>query len=183
MNTQTRKRFYHPIQKDYVTFLTTSAESGGTHTLVEVELGPGGGNGIHYHSSFAEHFEVVQGTLSVQLGRATHVLTPGETAVAPPDVAHRFFNASAEPVIFRVELRPGSEGFEQGLQIVYGMANDGSLTKQGLPKNLYHLAVAVDLTESYLPGVLGLLQPLFRALARRARRKGIEQALIARYCR
>jgi hypothetical protein len=33
-----RRRYYHPEQKDYATFLQTSEETGGVHTLIEVEV-------------------------------------------------------------------------------------------------------------------------------------------------
>lgn len=39
-----QRRYYHPIQKDYATFLQTSEETGGERTLIEVEVAPGGGN-------------------------------------------------------------------------------------------------------------------------------------------
>jgi hypothetical protein len=42
------RRYYHPIQKDYATFLQTSEEMGGEYTLIEVEVAPGGGNEPHY---------------------------------------------------------------------------------------------------------------------------------------
>ena len=40
----TTRRYYHPLQKDYATFLKTSEETGGEFTLIEVEVAPGGGN-------------------------------------------------------------------------------------------------------------------------------------------
>jgi hypothetical protein len=40
------RRIYNPIQKDYLTFLKTSAETNGAFTLVEVELAPKGGVGF-----------------------------------------------------------------------------------------------------------------------------------------
>lgn len=36
-----QRRYYHPVQKDYATFLQTSEETGGEHTLIEVEVAPG----------------------------------------------------------------------------------------------------------------------------------------------
>ncbi len=36
-----QRRYYHPIQKDYATFLGTSEETGGEYTLIEVEVAPG----------------------------------------------------------------------------------------------------------------------------------------------
>ena len=40
----TKRRYYHPFQKDYATFLKTSEETGGEYTLIEVEVASGGGN-------------------------------------------------------------------------------------------------------------------------------------------
>jgi hypothetical protein len=37
-----RRRYYHPEQKDYATFLETSEETGGERTLIEIEVAPGG---------------------------------------------------------------------------------------------------------------------------------------------
>src|SRR3712207_5356398 len=85
-----KRRYYHPGQKDYATFLETSEESGGERTLIEIELAPGGGNAPHYHVTYDEHFEVLEGALEVQLGTASRTLQPGEKAVAHKTVLHRF---------------------------------------------------------------------------------------------
>ena len=45
------RRYYHPLQKDYATFLETSEETGGDRTLIEIEVAPGGGNAPHYHKT------------------------------------------------------------------------------------------------------------------------------------
>ena len=34
------RRYYHPLQKDYATFLQTSEEAGGERTLLEIEVAP-----------------------------------------------------------------------------------------------------------------------------------------------
>jgi quercetin dioxygenase-like cupin family protein len=47
----------------------TAHESGGEVTLVEVELAPGGGNGLHYHRSYTERFSPIVGELGVQIGK------------------------------------------------------------------------------------------------------------------
>jgi mannose-6-phosphate isomerase-like protein (cupin superfamily) len=178
----TARRVYNPIQKDAASFLVTARESGGTRTLVEIELAPGGGNALHIHTHFAEHFEVVEGELVVQLGREEHVLRPGDTAVAPPRTPHRFFSRSAAPTRFRVELRPGDEGFERALRIAYGLAADGRMNGKGIPRRLDNLALLVEMGGTLPAGFAGVLLPLLRPIARRARRQGVEAKLIARYC-
>jgi quercetin dioxygenase-like cupin family protein len=151
---QTLRRVYNPVQKDYATFLETSAETNGTRTLIEIDLAPGGGNRVHYHRAFSERFEVLDGTLQVQLGKQKHLLKPGQSATAYPNTLHCFSNPTDQRARFLVELQPGHAGFERSLQIGYGLAADGKTNKEGLPSNLYHLAVLFILSrlcQGYLP--------------------------------
>jgi mannose-6-phosphate isomerase-like protein (cupin superfamily) len=176
------RRIYHPLQKDYATFLETAAESGGRWTLLEIELAPGGGNALHIHHRFAERFTVVEGELEVQTGRASTVLRPGDSAVAPAGVAHRFSNPTNRVVRFRAELTPGHSGFENALRIAYGLAADGLMSANGMPKKLAHLALLVEMGDTELIGPAALLRPALSWLARRARARGVERELLARYC-
>lgn len=180
---QDTRRIYNPIQKDHATFLETSDETDGERTLIEIEVAPGGGTTPHYHLTYAENFEVTSGALEVMVGGKTRTLTAGDKEVAPKNTLHNFHNATDEPTTFLVELRPGSSGFEKALRIAYGLASDGLANSKGLPKNLYHTALLFEWGEGRLPGIFALLEPLFGFLARRARRKGIDMELEARYCR
>src|SRR4051812_938896 len=100
----TNRRFYSSVQKDAATFIETVAESGGTRTLLEIELAVGGGNAPHRPRPSAEHFPVGPGPLSVPLGEGAHRLAPGESAVAEIGALHNFTNDTDEPVVFLVEL-------------------------------------------------------------------------------
>jgi mannose-6-phosphate isomerase-like protein (cupin superfamily) len=86
------RRIWNPVQQDGATFLETAAESGGVHSLLEIDVAPGGGNELHRHLTYAEHFEVVSGRLTLQVGDATLLLGPGEQATAPIASAHCFRN-------------------------------------------------------------------------------------------
>src|SRR3954467_10774008 len=110
------RRIYNPIQKDAAIFRETSEESGGTRTLIQIELAPGGGNAPHRHMTYAEHFEVLEGRLVGMLEGGRHGLQPGDAAVAPAGALHNFRNPTDDTVVFRVELRPGHRGFERALQ-------------------------------------------------------------------
>lgn len=180
---QDKRRIYNPVQRDAATFLKTSEETGGELTLIEIEAAPGGGTTPHYHKTYAEHFEVLRGALEVQVGEVTHTLRPGHKAVAPINTLHRWHNATDDTVVFLVELRPGHGGFEKALRVAYGLAADGLANSNGLPKNLYHTALLFEWGEGRLPGVFAVLEPVFRLLARGARRKGIDRDLEAKYCR
>jgi quercetin dioxygenase-like cupin family protein len=78
------RSIYNPIQKDTATFLKTYANTNGEYTLVEVELANGGGVGLHYHKTYSETFNCLQGEVQVRLGKTAHTLKPGDFATAEP---------------------------------------------------------------------------------------------------
>ncbi|GAB2982388.1 hypothetical protein GCM10027049_18730 [Mucilaginibacter puniceus] len=182
MSSQLRK-IYNPIQKDTVIFLKTAAETNGEYTLVEVELADGGGVGLHYHKTYSEKFDCLEGVVQVGLGKKIYTLHPGDSATAEPNINHLFRNRSGAPCKFTVELRPASVGFEQSLQIGYGLATDGLCKKNGFPKNKLALAWLFDISESNLPGWMSIFEFILRKQAKKARDKGIDKALTEQYVR
>ncbi len=175
------RKIYNPIQKDYVTFLKTHADTNGECTLVEVELADGGGVGLHYHKTYSEKFDCLEGEVQVKLGKQLYSLKPGESATAEPNSNHLFRNRSGKPCKFRVELRPASRGFEQSLQIGYGLANDGLCKKNGFPKDKLALAWLFDISESNLPGWMSMIEFILRKQSKKARQKGIDKKLLDQY--
>ena len=173
----------NPIIGDRVTFVRTSAETGGAYSEIVVELSAGGGNEPHYHTQFAESFSPIEGDLGVLVGTERRTIRPGETATVEPGIVHCFFNATDEMVTFKGEARPGHEGLERFAQIAYGLARDGNVNKKGYPNKLAHIAILMEMGDVRIPGLaFKLMGPIFRWIARRARSKGIEQQLIDRYC-
>lgn len=177
------RKIYNPIQKDTVTFLKTSAETDGEYTLVEVELADGGGVGLHYHKTYSEKFECMDGEVQVKLGKTIRALQAGQSAKAEPNVNHLFRNRSGKTCSFRVELRPASRGFEQSLQIAYGLANDGLCKPNGFPKDKLALAWLFDISESNLPGWMSMFEFILRKQAKKAKQKGIDKKLLEKYIR
>jgi quercetin dioxygenase-like cupin family protein len=177
------RRIYNPVQKDYVTFLKTSEETKGEFTLVEVELAPKGGVGLHYHKTYSEKFECLDGELKVQAGKSVHTLSPGQTITAYPTIHHRFFNTSDRVCKFKVELRPANRGFEQSLQIGYGLARDGQTNNKGFPKDRLALAWLFEISESNLPGWMSIFEFILRRQAKKARQQKIDRQLIEKYVR
>jgi quercetin dioxygenase-like cupin family protein len=175
------RSIYNPIQKDKVTFLETSADSGGACTLVEVELADGGGVGLHYHKTYSESFECIEGEVQVRLDKTVHTLRAGGSAKADPNVNHFFRNRSGKPCRFRVKLTPASRGFEQSLQVGYGLARDGQCKPNGFPKDKLALAWLFEISESNLPGWMSIFEFILRRQARKAREKGIDKTLLEKY--
>jgi quercetin dioxygenase-like cupin family protein len=179
---KTLETITNPAQGDQITFLVTAAQSQGQWIRMETVLSPGGGNQPHRHPSFSEAFEVLQGTLVVQLDGRRHTVVAGQRAVAVPDTIHRFLNPTQETTTFITEVRPGSQSFEDGLRMLYGLAADGKVTSKGLPRNLFELAVVSSKSEVVPPGVAGLFFPLFRILAGSPAGKRTEARLLSLYC-
>jgi mannose-6-phosphate isomerase-like protein (cupin superfamily) len=172
---------YNPIQKDYVTFLEMSHETQFNHTLLQVDLAPSGGVGLHYHKHYSETFEVVEGVLGVQIGKEIMHLKVGETATAEAGERHRFFNDTQARCVFRCLVKPAFRGFEEVLQMGYGLANDGEMTATGLPKSSLVLGYLVWRGEVHLTGWRSLMEPFIHFLARRAIKKGIDKTLREKY--
>jgi quercetin dioxygenase-like cupin family protein len=166
------RKIYNPVQKYHVTFLKTHADTNGEYTLVEVELADGGGVGLHYHKIYAEKFDCLEGEMEVQLGKTLHKLQPGQSATAHPNINHLFRNRSGQSCKFLVELRPASRGFEQSLQIGYGLANDGLTKPNGFPKDRLALAWLFEISESNLPGWMSIFEFILRKQATKQERKG-----------
>lgn len=176
-----RKVFFNPIFKDKATVIKTSNDTAGAYLLGELEVAPGGGNFMHTHSAFEETFTAIKGKLGLMVQKEKFYLQPGESVTIPRNTPHRFFNDSLEIVSCYVKFTPGHDGFAKGIAIAYGLAADGKTNSKGIPKSLTHLALLIDLTDTRPTGILGWLYPLFKWLAKRARRNGVEEALLEKY--
>lgn len=177
-----KRVFQNPKFKDRVTVLKSPKETNHEYLLLEIELDPKGGNGLHYHTSFSEEFIPLNGDLGVRLGKEKVILKPGNSSTVKAGELHHFFNPGDETIRFQVKIVPGHEGFLQGVKIAYGLAEDGLTTKTGIPKKLDHLALLLKLSDTRATGPLGLLFSLIMSKAKRAERKGVLKELTEKYC-
>jgi mannose-6-phosphate isomerase-like protein (cupin superfamily) len=167
----------NPVIGDRVTFLKTAEETDGEYMLAKVELAPHGGNAMHYHLTFTEEFEVLEGRLNVDLDGRHLVLGPGEKALVPKKSRHRFYSTSDLRAPFTVAMRPARR-MEDALRVAYGLARDGKTNAKSVPRNVFQLALLYELGESYLVGMPLLVQrAAFGVLAKVARRRGVEKSL------
>jgi quercetin dioxygenase-like cupin family protein len=176
------EKIINPIAQEEIIFHATAKSTNGGKTLMEVTLGPKGGNPLHYHRQFAERFTILDGELNVQVGETVHKLKKGETITAKIGDRHRFFNTSGKQVKFNCELLPAHEGFENVLRIGFGLANDGYAGSNGMPKSLIHNGVLMNLGDGYFVGVFSLFEKLFRLIGRTKKAKQVEKELIEKYC-
>ena len=178
------KNYYNPANGEYTTILESSADTDGAYTHFEVSLSPGGGNPLHYHTSFTEEFTAIKGNLGLQLDKKKLYLQPGQSAMVPVYSHHRFFNDTTEPIIFRVKLTSGQPNFENFLKTMFGLVNDGkTVTKNQIPTNIYHIAVAYKWGDTHLTHpAFKLFSPFVLLIYKRAVKLGIEKKLLDLYC-
>jgi mannose-6-phosphate isomerase-like protein (cupin superfamily) len=165
------------VTSERVTFLATAEETNSEYVRIRNETSAGSpGVVMHYHLTYTEAFEVLEGSLDVCVDtKENHlVLAEGESVFVPLSTAHRWWNSSTEPVIFEVEIRP-ARNFEKSLRAAFGLAEDGKTNNKGVPKNIFELALIYELSESFIVGMhLFLQKEIFGALARIARWRGYD---------
>ncbi|WP_162817894.1 cupin domain-containing protein [Niabella yanshanensis] len=172
----------NPVIKDQVTFKQTAKDIKGGITRLEVTLMPGGGTPPHYHRNFSETFIVHSGALTIQLKNRTLVLDAGHQLTVEPGQLHRFTNTTAAAVHFTTIVEPGSEGFENALHILYGLAGDNQTDDKGNPRSLLALAVISHISDMRPGGAGALMIPFLGLLNFIAKISGYDKKLVARYC-
>lgn len=178
------KTYHNPLNGEYTRILESAADTDGNYSLLEVNLMPGGGNPLHYHTRFTEEFIAVKGLLGLQYENDTIHLKPGEARLVPIGLSHRFFNDSNEPIIFRIILRGGQPGFENFIKALFGLVNDGKTTGGMVPHNPFYAATLLVWGDTHINN---LFFSIFRPLAAFAyglgRIMGFEKKLLRKYCR
>lgn len=150
----------NPLTGERVTFLQTTQSTGGT--LLEIECAiprPGFGPPMHVHLKQQESFRVVAGTLGIAVGREQRLLGIGETAVAPPGVPHRFWNAGEGEARFIAAIEPPGD-FETHFKTMFGLARDGKGNRRGTPKNIWQFGVSLEIADTYLASMPIFVQKL-----------------------
>ncbi len=133
----------NPITGEQLTFIETASETAGAVTVVEVRVRPDGFvAAAHVHPKQTEIFRVVSGRMGVKLGREKLEAGPGEVLTIEPGVAHKFWNAADEDLVFVAEVCPSLE-WESLIETMYSLAADGKTSKKGMP-NPFRLAVIAN---------------------------------------
>jgi len=158
-----------------------SAVTGGA-TISECDLFPGAKTPWHYHTSFSEKFELLEGKLEVGRNGKIYQLSEGDEITIQQNETHFFNNKFSEKCRVRTILNPGNIQFEQASLILIGLTKDGLTSTTGVPKKLSDLALFLYLNNSKMTGFLKIFEPVFNAIAKRAIKTGRLKTLISRYC-
>jgi len=128
------------VTGETLVFHETSADTNGESVLVETIVRPGGFvAAAHIHPYQSERFEVLKGTLGLQLGEQTITARTGDVMLVEPGTQHRFWNAGDSETRFLCEVRPAL-AFESLIETMFTLAAEGQTNKRGMP-NPFRLAV------------------------------------------
>jgi len=171
---QTGQIIVNPVSGERIAFRKTSADTGGEYLEFDVELTPDGAvPGIHVHPHQEERFEILSGHVRFRKGIKKIDAKAGDVVVVEPGRAHKFQNTGEQGAAMRVRVTPALE-MERLLETAVELAQDGRVTKKGMPKPLdLALFVSEFKDEVRGPGSPGWIQRVSLApLALIARHRG-----------
>jgi quercetin dioxygenase-like cupin family protein len=113
----TRGDLHDDFTGQHLRFVRTGRDTGGALLQVEVSLEPGGWVPRHVHARQDERVTVLDGAIHIQVGRAQHLLRPGDVRDVPRRKLHVVRNADAGESRFLLEVRPARrmQGAMRGL--------------------------------------------------------------------
>jgi mannose-6-phosphate isomerase-like protein (cupin superfamily) len=127
----------------------------------------------HYHPAQDEHFEILEGSLRVEVDGVERALIAGETIDIPRGTTHRMWNPNEERARARWETRPAGRT-EDWFRALAGLQSTDGVDANGKPKVLPFAALAHEFRDTFR--LAALPAPIARiavgALARIARATG-----------
>lgn len=162
----------NPQVGEYAAALVTAAETNNEY-LRGLAITPPGAQGPpeHVHPNYAEQFEVIEGSLVVEIDGEPQTVGAGEQTTVEAGHQHTFRNDSEEYASFTVEARPAGR-LTDVVESMYGMAHEGKLTASGEPTFWQAMVMADELREDTVftsppPAVQWLLSAVCAPIGRR----------------
>jgi quercetin dioxygenase-like cupin family protein len=134
----------NPLTGERLVFHETARDTGGEYVRFEAFIQPGGCLAAgHVHPHQTETFEMVSGTLTIQIAGRTVEAVSGDRVAIEPGTRHNFRNNGSEVARFNVEVRPALK-IESLIETMYGLAADGKTNRLGMPNPLRLAVIAHD---------------------------------------
>ena len=147
-----------PITHTRTMVLPTEAETTGTGWLLEYHIPPQAGPIVpeHVHLTWTETFEIISGSASYKLNGVQGSAEAGDTIVMPPRQYHIHpWNAGETELVVR-QLDTFAQPSPRALHDVVGvfatlagLAGEGKVNNQGLPKNPLQLFAMLKILNKY----------------------------------
>ena len=132
----------NPVTGERIVFRQTSAETNGEAVVIECFVKPSGFVAAgHVHPFQSERFEVLAGSVTFKLDGQELPTGPGDVVLVSSGKSHQFWNGGDEEARFRCEIRPAL-AFEQLIETMFALANDGKTNRKGMPNPLRLAVIA-----------------------------------------
>lgn len=155
----------NPITGERITFVRTSAQTGGALAEMDLDLSPDAFLAAeHIHLRQEEKFEVLEGCIRLRCRGEESVAGPGETVVVPAGSPHAWAPADRRGSRVRLTFTPGAD-IEEFFDEFFRCGREGRTNAKGMPSTLVtaRLGLAHDM---YLAGPpVPLQRAAFRVLA------------------
>ncbi len=102
----------------------------------------------HYHPMQEEQFEIISGSMQVQLGETTHVYHAGDTFIVPVGVSHSMHNPTNEEAVVIWQVYPALNT-EAMFETIWGLAADGKTDAGGKPPLLQAAVIGYAYRNEY----------------------------------
>jgi mannose-6-phosphate isomerase-like protein (cupin superfamily) len=136
--------FSQPVTREWVFGLNLSKATGGEFERGVGIFTPGNkGPAEHFHPTYDEHFELVEGDFIFRIDGAERQAGAGEKFTVQKGVPHTFRCVGNTPGVVIVETRPAARTGEV-IATLFGMAHEGLLTSQGQPKMMQAMVIGSE---------------------------------------
>ena len=155
----------NPVTGERITFVRTSAQTGGALAEMDLELRPNAFLAAeHIHQRQEEKFEVLDGLIRLRCQGEESVRGPGEVVVVPAGAPHAWAPDGGAGARVRITFTPGAD-IEEFFDEFFRLGREGRTDAKGMPNLL--VTARLGLThDMYLAGPpVPLQRAAFRVLA------------------
>lgn len=156
---------YNTVTGETLTFLQTAYDNNGERLVFELLLNPGSTVPMkHIHTEQDEIFEVISGEVNIEVGKKQRQLKPGDNALMPKKIPHRWWNQSSEKALLTVTFIP-AHNTEDFFVEMFALASSGRTKKKGAP-TFMQAAVMCGKYDIYHPKIPVIIQKMVSKIAR-----------------
>lgn len=139
----------NPLNGDYVTLLELPEQTNGEYLKgLLISHKNASGPPKHYHPSYYEDFEIIEGEFEFFLNGKNKILSAGDALSVKPGDIHTFRATDSNPVnVYVVTIHPPSEWLIPLVNTLAGLAHAGKLSKKGEPRFWQAIAFGKELRE------------------------------------